>query len=57
MRKILMTHAQKMVLCNHFGITEATCSEVLNYKRPNNMRHSEIRLYAIKHLDAKLFMD
>lgn len=57
MKKVLMTHAQKMALCAHFGITEATCSEVLNFKRPNCMRHSEIRTYALKNLNAKLFMD
>lgn len=57
MRKLLMTHAQKMKLCDHFNITQATCSEVLNYKRPNNMRHAEMRAYAIKNLDAKVYMD
>lgn len=57
MRKVLMTHAQKMKLCAHFGITQATCSEVLNYKRPNNMRHAEIRQYAINYLDAKVFIE
>ena len=57
MKKILMTHAQKMELCSHFGITQATCSEVLNFKRPNCIRHAEIRNYAIKELDGKLYMD
>lgn len=57
MKKVLMTHAQKMKLCAKFGITQATCSEVLNFKRPNNMRHAEIRQYAITNLGAKVFIE
>lgn len=57
MKKILMTHAQKMKLCDHFGITQATCSEVLNFKRPSNIRHAEIRNYAISVLGGKPFLD
>lgn len=57
MKKILMTHAQKMKLCDHFGITQATCSEALNFKRPSNVRHAEIRNYAIKVLGGKPFLD
>lgn len=52
-----MTHAQKMKLCAKFNITQATCSEVLNYKRPMNMRHAEIRQYAITELGAKVFIE
>ena len=57
MKKILMTHAQKVKLCDHFNITSATCSEALNFKRPHNLRHAEIRNYAIKELGGKIYMD
>lgn len=57
MIKILMTHAQKVALCAHFGITEATCSEVVNFRRPNNLRHAEMRNYAIKHCGGKIYKD
>lgn len=57
MKKILMTHAQKMKFCEHFGVTQATCSEVLNFKRPRCLRHAEMRNYAIKELGGKLYMD
>lgn len=52
-----MTHAQKMKFCEHFNVTQATCSEVLNFKRPKCLRHAEMRNYAIKELGGKLFMD
>lgn len=55
MKKIIMTHAQKVNLCAHFGITMATCSEALNFKRPGCLRHAEIRNYAIKHCEGKFF--
>lgn len=57
MKKLLMTHAQKMKLCAKFNITQATCSEVLNFKRPKCIKHAEIRHYAITHLDAKVFIE
>lgn len=57
MKKILMTHAQKMKLCEHFGITQSTCSEALNFKRPSNIRHAEIRNYAVKELGGKVYLD
>lgn len=57
MKKLLMTHSDKVKLCEHFGITQATCSEVINFKRPTNFRHSEIRNFAIKELGAKLYLD
>ena len=52
-----MTHAQKVKLCDKFGITQATCSEVVNFRRPTNLRHAEMRNYAIKELGGKLYMD
>lgn len=57
MKRLLMTHQQKMALCDHFGITQGTCSEVINFKRPQNMRHAEIRQYAIDVLGAKVFLE
>lgn len=50
MKKILIDHDKKMKLCERFNITQATCSEVLNFKRENCLRHAEIRRYAVRHL-------
>lgn len=57
MMKVIMSHAQKVKLCNHFNITMATCSEVLNFKRPACLRHAEIRNYAIKNCGGKVIID
>lgn len=57
MKKLLMTHKQKMQLCDKFGISQATCSEVVNFRRVANRRHAEMRNYAVKELGAKVYMD
>lgn len=57
MKKLLMTHEAKVLLCEKFNITPATCSEVINFRRISNMRHAEIRNYAIKHLNAAVYLD
>lgn len=50
MKKIFIDHDKKMKLCEKFNITQATLSEVLNFKRENCLRHAEIRRYAVRNL-------
>lgn len=55
MRKILMTREQKLKLAEKFHLTEATVSEIVNFKR-QNYKHSYYRSYAVNKLGARVFI-